>query len=392
MKTTNFDRAPWHAGLAALLAAALGACGGGGEADAAGPSAREQAAALVGGERMIPLRPPEPPSPPPEPPSPPPAPPSPPPASSVVAYSSPTGLIASTGNLYWTSTAVDEFGPDVSTVWRAGKDNVPGNEIALYRESGDDRSFGDIVFANPGTFYGYFVAHYQTPGGMVSQIKRVPLTGGSAVVIATSPASGARDLHTDGTTLYWIDGGGIRSVPIGGGAVTTLFADAFVGRISLHQDFVYFGEEYLIMRVPKAGGAPQHVVSTNGRVSALNITPHDGGTWLYWGDKEGGVYSVTIPVVASWTPRTHQPPTPGREVKAVASSHNNWVLWADCAQPGNTSCRIRHHAGGQVDDLVCCSVGIAHLQWGPSGPGTQVHQPVSHFYWGDVSYLRRYGS
>ena len=148
---------------------------------------------------------------------------------------------------------------------------MPGNEIALYREFGDYRSFGDIVYANPGTFYGYFVAHYQTPGGLVSQIKRAPLTGGSAMVIATSPASGARDLHTDGTKLYWIDGGGIRSVPIGGGAVSTLHADAFVGRISLDQDFVYFGEEYLIMRIPKAGGPPQFFASTNGRVSALFV-------------------------------------------------------------------------------------------------------------------------
>ena len=382
MKTTNFDRAPWHAGLAALLAAALGACGGGSEADAAGPSAREQAVALVGGERMIPLRPPEPPSPPPEPPSPPPKPPSPPPTppqptSSVVAYSSPTGLIASTGNLYWTSKAVDEFGPDVSTVWRAGKDNVPGNEIVLYREFGDDRSFGDIVFANPGTFYGYFVAHYQTPSGMVSQIKRVPLTGGSAVVIATSPAAGARDLHTDGTTLYWIDGGGIRSVPIGGGAATTLYADAFVGRISLDESFVYFGEDYLIMRIPKAGGPPQFFASTNGRVSALYVEG-GGSQQAFWGDKEGGVYGMpTRP--GQWTPSTYHPPTPGREVKALGWAHG--LLWADCVQPGNTSCRIRHfHAG----ELVCCSVGIAHLQTNRSFP--------IRFYWGDVSYLRRYGS
>ena len=89
---------------------------------------------------------------------------------------------------------------------------MPGNEIALYQELGDDRWFGDIVYANPGAFYGYFVANYQTPGGLKSQIKRVPLTGGAAVVIANTPAPNARDWHTDGTKLYWIDAGGIRSV------------------------------------------------------------------------------------------------------------------------------------------------------------------------------------
>ena len=49
--TTNLDRASWHAVLAALLAAALGACGGGSEADASGPTPSEQATALAGGER-----------------------------------------------------------------------------------------------------------------------------------------------------------------------------------------------------------------------------------------------------------------------------------------------------------------------------------------------------
>ena len=174
---------------------------------------------------------------------------------SVVAISSPNGLVASTGNLYWTSKSFNEFGPDTSTVWRAGKNNVPGNEIALYQESGDDRFFGDIVFANPGAFFGYFVASYQTPGGLKSQIKRVPLTGGAAVVIADTPAPKARDLLTDGTKLFWIDAGGIRSVPIGGGPITTLFSDGFVGRISLDDSFVYFGEEFLIMRIPKNGGS-----------------------------------------------------------------------------------------------------------------------------------------
>jgi hypothetical protein len=367
------DCAPWwRAWLAALLACALGACGGGSEADATAQPAREQAAMLAGVEPITPLPPLA---------SPPLASPplaSRPLATSVVAYSSPTGLIASTGNLYWTSTAVDEFGADVSTVWRAGKYNVPGNETALWREYGDDRSFGDIVFANPGTFYGYFVAHYRTQAGMVSRIKRVPLAGGSAVVIANSPAAHARDLRTDGTTLYWIDDGGIRSVPLAGGAVRTLYADAFVGRISLDQNFVYFGEEYLVMRIPKAGGAPQFFASTDGRVSALYVD--SASQWVFWGDKEGGVYGRPARL-GEWT-RTYQPPTPGREVKEVGWA--NGELWVDCLQPGNTSCRIRWiNNPSYVIDLVTGPVGIAHLQW---DPGANIPPKL---YWGDVSYLWR---
>ena len=54
-----------------------------------------------------------------------------------LSYRSPADLIASTGNLYWTSNAIDEFGPDVSAVYRASKDNSPGAEATLYQEAGD---------------------------------------------------------------------------------------------------------------------------------------------------------------------------------------------------------------------------------------------------------------
>jgi hypothetical protein len=293
----------------------------------------------------------------------------------VVAFSSPRGLVASTGNLYWTSTSADEFGPDVSTVWRAGKDNVPGSEVALYRESGDDRSFGNVVFASPGgAFFGYFVATYQTPAGLTSQIKRVPLTGGAAIVIATSPAAGARDLRTDGTRLYWIDGGGIRSAPVGGGAVTTLFNDAFVGRLSLDDSFVYFGEEFLIMRIPKAGGPPQTIVRTNGRVSALHVDGAIGS--VFWGEKTGGVFSARTSLDAPRT--THQGPIANREVNSVGFDGRR-VLWVDCLQPGNTGCRIMKRQTGSTQQLVGGVVGIAHLQW-----------DARSLYFGDTNHLKRF--
>ena len=157
---------------------------------------------------------------------------------STLAFTSPRGLIASPGNLYWTSTTSDEFGPDSSVVWRAGKSNMPGNEIALYGESGDDRWFGAIVYANPGAFFGYFVANYIRPRGGHSPIKRVPLTGGPAIVIANRPAPIAHSGPvTDGTSLYWVDAGGIRSVALAGGPISTLaraLHHPFPRRFGLH--------------------------------------------------------------------------------------------------------------------------------------------------------------
>lgn len=372
MNTSRLDGLIRHLGWAVLIAGTLSACGGGhgaGEDDA--PRSTSMAVAIADPGTVIvrdPVRPVAQPAltvPP----------------IATVAYSRPSGLIASTGNLYWTSTSVNEFGPDVSTVWRASKSNVPGQEIALYQESGDDRNFGDIVYANVGNWYGYFVANYLTPSGLVSQIKRVPLTGGAAVVIATAPSPGARDLHTDGTTLYWVDGGGIRSVPIGGGAVKTLYASAFVARISLAKDHVYYGQDYLIMRIPKAGGSSQFFASTNGRVSALKA--ETGAQWIFWGDKDGGVYGMPERL-GEWA-RTYQSPTAGRVVNSVGFA--NGEIWSDCVQPGNTNCRIRwiNNTADPPHDLVTGFVGIGHLQW------DLVTNIPPRLYWGDVSYLRRMG-
>jgi hypothetical protein len=296
--------------------------------------------------------------------------------SSIVAYSSPTGLIASTGNLYWTSKAYNEFGPDMSAVWRAGKNNLPGNEIVLYREYGDDRYFGDIVYANPGAFYGYFVANYQTANGVISQIKRVSLTGGPATVIANSPGPMPRDLITDGTRLFWVDAGGIRSVPLGGGTVTTLRGEgAFTTHIRLDSSHLYFSEQYLILRMPKAGGLERVVISTNGIVTALHVESSIGR--LFWGEQGGGVFSTAANQVQG--PRvTYQAPSAGRDITSVGWDGSR-VLWADCLQPGNTQCTIKKFAGGLTRTVTSGKVGVGHLQW-----------DASSIYWGDVSYLRKY--
>lgn len=297
-------------------------------------------------------------------------------SSSIVAYSSPSGLIASTGNLYWTSKIYDEFGPDILSVWRAGKNNVPGNEVVLYREYGDDRYFGDIVYANQGAFYGYFVANYQTAGGLSSQIKRVPLTGGPATVIANSPAPLPRDLVTDGTMLFWVDAGGIRSVPLGGGSVTTLRGEgAFITHIRVDSSYIYFSEGYLILRMPKSGGGESVVISTNGIVTALHVDASIGR--LFWGEQGGGVFSTSADQVQG--PRvTFQASSAGRDVNSVGWDGSR-VLWSDCVQPGNTNCTIKKHEGGITRIVTSGHVGVGHLQW-----------DATSIYWGDVSYIRKY--
>jgi hypothetical protein len=295
---------------------------------------------------------------------------------STLAFTSPNGLVSSTGNLYWTATVYNEIGPDESTVFRASKGNVPGAESVLYRELGDDRFFGNIVWANPGAFFGYFVANYQVGGAWMSQIKRVPLAGGPAVVIANSPGYiGSHDLVTDGTTLFWVDAGGIRSVPVVGGPVTTLYTSSSVTRLAVDSTHIYFGEEYLIFRKPKAGGFENVVVSTSGKVHALHVDGSIG--WLFWGEEGGGVL-IARTTQAGGGGITVQAPSAGRDVSSIGWDGTR-ILWTDCLQPGNTSCRVRKKQAGILTTLVAGGVGYGHLQW-----------DAASLYFGDAGALRKF--
>src|SRR4051794_38384676 len=52
-----------------------------------------------------------------------------------------SGLISSTGNLYFTRYTINEFGPDSASFLRTGKTSLPGSEGNLYTESGDRPGF-----------------------------------------------------------------------------------------------------------------------------------------------------------------------------------------------------------------------------------------------------------
>ena len=122
----------------------------------------------------------------------------------LVSSRPPDGLILSTGNLYFTS-----HDAATASIWRAAQSANPGQEFLLYSEPG--ARFGDIVFAQvDGVWWGYF---FSTRAGVVS-IKRVPLTGGAAITLATMTnidvANSHRNLVTDGVNLYWQDDRSVR--------------------------------------------------------------------------------------------------------------------------------------------------------------------------------------
>ena len=185
----------------------------------------------------------------------------------------PTRLIQSTGNLYWSSNPwvieiqhASKLNVPAPTIFRASKSSQPGEEVALYTESGTggewtSSEFGALTFAKvDDEFYGYFVANYTDKSQTTSQIKRIPLgavtpSGHADVLLDPAPATiGLGDLVTDGSFLCWADSEGIRSMPIGGGTVTPLVEGSGLERLAVLGGTLYYIDGNAIFSVPMGGG------------------------------------------------------------------------------------------------------------------------------------------
>jgi hypothetical protein len=270
----------------------------------------------------------------------------------------PTRLIQSTGNLYWSSNPLIIFsGPEkrdnVPTIFRASKSSQPGEEVALYTEPGAGE-FGALTFAKVGDeFYGYFVANYTDR----SQIKRIPLGAvtlpGDALVLSPSPPSGQLpptigqgDLVTDGSFLCWADSEGIKSMPIGGGNVTTLVKGSGFERLAGLGGTLYYIDGDTIWSVPMGGGSPSFVLGTRlFPITALDVlavpppfalaerpeTPRPpivSEVAVVWGRSDGGVFGMVRGQVT-----TYQEPGAEFTVSSVYSTEGR-VLWFQQASPG----------------------------------------------------------
>ena len=169
----------------------------------------------------------------------------------VVANMPPSGLVESTGNLYWTrnySTALPRN--YVAQVYRAAKTNVPGQETVLYQESSfSPFSFGNITFANVGgVWYGYFVASYRLGG---AHIKRVPLDGSSPAITLGSGASfvsAGSPLFTDGSYLYFYGADGLYGATMDGNSAWQLYPASGITSLAIDSQYVYWSAGTTVYR------------------------------------------------------------------------------------------------------------------------------------------------
>jgi len=209
------------------------------------------------------------------------------PTPDLISLRKPDGLILSTGNVFFTSH--DAAG---ATVWRTSQTSIPGQETVLFWEPG--ARFGDIVFAQvDGAFFGYFFALKQN----VLTIRRVPLTGGAATVLATIPnnvdiANSHRNLITDGVNIYWQDDVAIRKIPIRGGPMTVIDPSnpntPLAGLAFQNGNIVYASVAEIRFVPPNGSSDPPSsriIVTAASRVVSL----HAVSNGVYWGDNNGAV-------------------------------------------------------------------------------------------------------
>jgi hypothetical protein len=292
----------------------------------------------------------------------------------LVCYRNPDGLILSTGNLYFTY-----HDAATASVWRAAQTAAPGQEILLYSESG--ARFGDIVFAQvDGAFFGYFFA---SSGGAAVTIKRVSLTGGPAIVLATVTnvdiANSHRNLVTDGVNLYWQDVNSVRKMPIRGGAVTVLdqaSPNTPTAGLALQNGNVIYASVAAIRFVPTSGAttppSARTIVTAADRVTAL----HTVLGFVYWGEQNGAIRVVasgstpeTISTIPGFVPTSISTSVHGAGVFAQA--------WTLC---NSQSCRLHFDVPSGENSLYTIDRNALGVAIGSSG----------NVFWGDATGVHRH--
>lgn len=209
----------------------------------------------------------------------------------AVANMSPSGIVESTGNLYWTRNSFTVFPRRgySAQVFRAAKTNVPGQETVLYSESSiSPFNFGNITFAMVnGVWYGYFIANYRTGG---TYIKRVPLDGSSGAVtlgLANTTISAGSPLATDGSHLFYYGPDGMYAMTMDGlngyrySSVTNVSA---LGIDALH---IYWAEGTNVYRALKPPYSPYTtlIATTTDPVTQISVlpgSPDDNTTTVYY--------------------------------------------------------------------------------------------------------------
>jgi hypothetical protein len=247
-------------------------------------------------------------------------------APSVVARSTAQRLVQSTGNLYWTANV--KVGPTLwqARVYRTGKTSLPGQEKVVYSfyHTGN-ASIGSLAYAlTGGVWYGYVVVNQAG----TSRIVRFPPAGGPGWTRAAGLQyiGVNRDLHSDGTYLYWHDLYGIRRMPIVGfSGPSTIYAGTLVNDTSLAGNYLYFARGNSVYRIWKWGGGLTGIASGTSTVTSVAARAYSLYGSVSWSQYNGTVKKTYKGFIN--TTYTLQGLTPGFHARSVDDngSRTVWV-------------------------------------------------------------------
>ena len=205
----------------------------------------------------------------------------------VIANQSVSGLVESTGNLYWTRNYTIGFPRSYTAqVWRAAKTNTPGQETLLYQESNLNQvTFGSVTYAMiSNVWYGFFVANYRLGGTL---LKRVALDGsggpytfqyGANVVSAGSP------LINDGWYLYYFGADGMYYTALVDGSGDRVADVTGITGFTVSGGYIYFAAGNTLYRCNRT--AP-NLLTTIAPMSSPMPAPTaaaDPNNWAATGD------------------------------------------------------------------------------------------------------------
>ncbi|CAN5452251.1 hypothetical protein BH09MYX1_BH09MYX1_57920 [soil metagenome] len=156
-----------------------------------------------------------------------------------------------TPTLLVTDTAVSlGIDLDATNVYFGGADKIMkvsksgGSAVLLANVPGVTK----LVVANG---WIYYTARKLGP----TMVGRVPTSGGAPTQLATSGGFNPLGIAVDAQSVYWADSDSVSSVPLAGGATTTLAADFGVYHATVDATSVYWAAGGQVKKAPRGGGA-----------------------------------------------------------------------------------------------------------------------------------------